>query len=215
MENPFKIMNDERNAIIDLSIKSCSREIKHIVAMEELAECSQEVSKFARNEGDELGLVEEIADIILSLEMINKMNGITKDQITQAINVKLDREHQRHTKPNEPIILTSDFESELSLSLKDKMLNYIPCGNLATTIEPGMVIQSSRYINSKDFGSYYGYDVKGSLTINGKEIPVTIISMKNPSGNDVKHYVIEENDEVARNDLIRKYFLYRPYTNWR
>lgn len=211
IENPYRIFLEERESILDLSINACSREIKHIVAMEELAECAQEVSKFARNEGDKLGLIEEIADVYLSLEMILKMNNIDICQISDAITVKLDRERQRRTKPNEPVVLTTKPTCELLLPTKDKIIKYMPYGKLAEKVESDIVIQSSRIINSRDFATFYGYDVEGNLTINDKEVKVNIISLQNPFEYNVTRYVIDWEDEPARYELIEKYYYYRPY----
>ena len=62
-----------------------------IIVMEELSELSKEVSKVLRDKGDRVGIVEEVADVICSIEYIKNILNISNSEINKAINVKLDR----------------------------------------------------------------------------------------------------------------------------
>lgn len=62
-----------------------------VICMEELAELQQQISKYLRDKGDYLGIVEEIADVKIALEWMTDIMCIDKDDINKAINVKLDR----------------------------------------------------------------------------------------------------------------------------
>ena len=59
-----------------------------IIAMEELNELSQQVSKFVRGRGDYICLVEEIADVLLVMEYIYSCCGIDEKDVVAALEVK-------------------------------------------------------------------------------------------------------------------------------
>ena len=66
-----------------------------IVANEEFAECAQEVSKFLRHKGDHTALLEEVADAVLSIRYIQRICGITDEELYKALNVKVARQAER------------------------------------------------------------------------------------------------------------------------
>ncbi len=68
-----------------------------VIAMEEMAELQQEISKYLRGKGDKVGLTEEIADVILCMEYVRTITGIEPEDISKAMNVKLERMHDRFT----------------------------------------------------------------------------------------------------------------------
>jgi len=65
--------------------------INIIIAMEELGELTQQLSKWIRNKGDKLLITEEVADVIIGLEYVKKVCGIDQEDINKIINIKLDR----------------------------------------------------------------------------------------------------------------------------
>lgn len=93
-ENPG-YSDKQRDNIIKKSIQNCHWKTKCTVAMEELAELQQEVSKKIRGSGDKIGLLEEMADVYICLKYIEKVFEIHPDQILKAIDVKLLREKGR------------------------------------------------------------------------------------------------------------------------
>ena len=79
--------------IYTASINCCSKEVKCMVIMEELAELQQVVSKFARGELKDMDmLLEEMADVMISIDMLERLNGIDDNDLLRALAVKLYRE---------------------------------------------------------------------------------------------------------------------------
>lgn len=62
-----------------------------IIVMEELAELSKEISKELRGKGDEISILEELADVQLCIYYIQEICGISNDALCKAINVKTAR----------------------------------------------------------------------------------------------------------------------------
>ena len=69
-----------------------------VICMEELAELQKEISKQLRNKGDSYGLLEELADVYICLEMLKKMFSYTDNEIARAVKIKLDRFEMRNEK---------------------------------------------------------------------------------------------------------------------
>lgn len=79
--------------IYTASINCCSKEVKCMVIMEELAELQQMVSKFARGELTDMDmLLEEIADVTIGISMLQCLSGLNNDNVLRALKVKLYRE---------------------------------------------------------------------------------------------------------------------------
>lgn len=82
--------------IYTASINCCSKEVKCMVIMEELAELQQMVSKFARGELKDIDmLLEEIADVTIGISMLQRLSGLNNKDVLRALNVKLYREGVR------------------------------------------------------------------------------------------------------------------------
>ena len=62
-----------------------------VVAMEELAELSQEISKTLRGKYNEIGMIEEIADALVGIDYIKELLGISQADIDKAVKVKIKR----------------------------------------------------------------------------------------------------------------------------
>ena len=86
-----------KNAIGDI-LKSETPITNCVICMEELAELQQEISKQLRNKGDSYGLLEELADVYICLEMLKKMFSYTDNEIARAVKIKLDRFERRNEK---------------------------------------------------------------------------------------------------------------------
>ena len=75
------------------SINCCSKEVKCMVIMEELAELQQVISKFVRGELKDMDmLLEEMADVMISIDMLERFSGFDDNTLSHAIAVKLYRE---------------------------------------------------------------------------------------------------------------------------
>ena len=82
--------------IYTASINCCSKEVKCMVIMEELAELQQMVSKFARGELKDIDmLLEEIADVTIGISMLQRLSGLNNKDVLRALKVKLYREGVR------------------------------------------------------------------------------------------------------------------------
>ena len=66
-----------------------------VVAMEELAELTQELSKQIRGEGSRAGLYSEIVDVYIMLSQIEIIYDIKKELVESDIDYKLDRLSER------------------------------------------------------------------------------------------------------------------------
>lgn len=79
-------------------LKSETPSTNCIICMEELAELQQEISKQLRNKGGSYGLLEELADVYICLEMLKQMFNYSSDEIARAVEIKLDRFERRNEK---------------------------------------------------------------------------------------------------------------------
>lgn len=84
--------------VIDDILESETQSINCIICMEELAELQQEISKQLRNKGDTYGLLEELADVYICLDILKKMFNYSSDEIARAVEIKLDRFERRNEK---------------------------------------------------------------------------------------------------------------------
>ena len=62
-----------------------------IIVMEELAELQKEISKFIRRKGDRIGLLEELADVIVCTEYIKDICCISDKELKKMIKIKAER----------------------------------------------------------------------------------------------------------------------------
>lgn len=69
---------------------STNKDRQLLIAMEELAELSQELSKQLRGKGNRVGILEEMADVAIATRYARRVLGITDEELNQAICVKLD-----------------------------------------------------------------------------------------------------------------------------
>lgn len=86
--------------IIDLetisdSIQHYGVENQSTVCMEECAELIQAISKYKRGNQNKENLKEEIADVLICIEMLKQMYGIPSSDIDRWIGKKQKRELER------------------------------------------------------------------------------------------------------------------------
>ena len=82
----------ERKQIVRRSLRKNHWKLKCTVAMEEFAELQQQISKQIRGYGDQLGLLEEMADAYICLNFLESIFNIKPEDLQKAIDVKLERE---------------------------------------------------------------------------------------------------------------------------
>lgn len=81
--------------IIAKSIEHYGEEKQSIVCMEECAELIQAISKELRGKSDRNHLAEEMADVIICIEMLKQIYNITEDEIYSWVINKQERTIER------------------------------------------------------------------------------------------------------------------------
>jgi len=87
----------DRN-IISNSIQHYGRNNQSTVCMEECAELIQAISKAKRGKIDRDNMIEEIADVLICIEMLKQMYMISDEKINKWIEKKQAREVERMEK---------------------------------------------------------------------------------------------------------------------
>lgn len=98
-------MLDMHNEDLERSIEINGEQIKKIITMEECGELIQEISKDLRGKFNHCHMVEEIADVLICIEMLKMIYHVDEKELQDFINYKVDRQKLR------------DMETE---SLKDR-----------------------------------------------------------------------------------------------
>lgn len=62
-----------------------------IIAMEELSELQQAISKILRGKGDKLNVMEELVDVEVVMETVKNTMGITEQELDKMRYIKLKR----------------------------------------------------------------------------------------------------------------------------
>ena len=78
-------------SIVPKSIKHYGEGMQSVVCMEELSELSQAISKEIRGIGDRSNLVEEMADVIICLEILKQIFAVTNVEIEEWVKFKQGR----------------------------------------------------------------------------------------------------------------------------
>ena len=74
--------------VVKRSIEHYGKDLQSTVCMEECAELIQAISKEKRGESDKDHLSEEIADVLICIEMLRQIYNITDDMISEWIQIK-------------------------------------------------------------------------------------------------------------------------------
>lgn len=80
---------------IEEMIDAFGKDTTLIIAMEELAELQQQLSKVYRGKSDTLNLLEEMADVCICIDLIMKVTQLEPEQLEFWINKKMQRNHLR------------------------------------------------------------------------------------------------------------------------
>lgn len=84
--------------IIADSIEHYGKEAQSTVCMEECAELIQAISKEKRGKSDRMHLAEEMADVLICIELLKQIYGITDELILDWIKAKQTRIIERMKK---------------------------------------------------------------------------------------------------------------------
>ena len=85
-------------SVIDRSVDHYGEEIQSTVCMEECAELIQAISKAKRGKINHDNMIEEIADVLICIEMLKQMYMISDEKINKWIEKKQAREAERMEK---------------------------------------------------------------------------------------------------------------------
>lgn len=81
--------------VVQRSIEHYGKDVQSTVCMEECAELIQAISKEKRGKSDKDHLAEEMADVIICIEMLKQIYNITEDEIYSWIINKQERTIER------------------------------------------------------------------------------------------------------------------------
>ena len=87
----------DKNIIVE-SIEHYGSDMQTTVCMEECAELIQAISKMKRGKGLKSNLIEEMADVLICIEILKQVHGISDIEIGMWIKRKQDRivERMKH-----------------------------------------------------------------------------------------------------------------------
>lgn len=91
----------DKTKILKNAIAIYGEPLQHVVAMEECSELIKEISKGLRGEGNEINMVEEIADVTIMIDQLKLMHHISDKEVEDEINFKLLRINDRLQKEME------------------------------------------------------------------------------------------------------------------
>ena len=74
--------------VVKRSIEHYGKDLQSTVCMEECAELIQAISKEKRGKSDKSHLAEEMADVIICIEMLKEIYSISDDMISEWIQIK-------------------------------------------------------------------------------------------------------------------------------
>lgn len=95
MNSDIELSEKDRRRIIRKSVETQPQRTKCTIAMEEFAELQQQVSKQIRGYDDRIGLLEEMADAYIYLELLKSIFNISEEDMQKAVDVKLERERRK------------------------------------------------------------------------------------------------------------------------
>lgn len=67
-----------------------------IIMMEEFSEATKEISKILRGEGDDVALLEEMADVQICVYKFQRLFGITDDTFNKALTIKIQQFDEKY-----------------------------------------------------------------------------------------------------------------------
>ena len=81
-------MIEVNSYVMKQTIEHYGKDVQSTVCMEECAELIQAISKEKRGKSDKSHLAEEMADVIICIEMLKEIYSISDDMISEWIQIK-------------------------------------------------------------------------------------------------------------------------------
>ena len=118
-EEKYRAASTVRNPLFDQVVKEYSKfdkEINFVICVEELAELLQVISKFYRQKGDRLNLIEELGDSVICIETMKQIFDITQEEL-DAESIKRQQIQDCTKKESSVLYVTevADVMHEISL----------------------------------------------------------------------------------------------------
>ena len=86
--NKMHILGEVNSYVVKRAIEHYGKDVQSTVCMEECAELIQAISKEKRGKSDKSHLAEEMADVIICIEMLKEIYSISDDMISEWIQIK-------------------------------------------------------------------------------------------------------------------------------
>lgn len=93
-------LNEDRKAKISQILKNYGDKAEKGKAIEEMSELSDEIFKDLLGELDRDHLVEELADVLITLQHLVNIYNISEEEILEKIDYKLNRQFNRMEEEN-------------------------------------------------------------------------------------------------------------------
>ena len=81
--------------VVKKSIEHYGADLQTVVCMEECAELIQAISKMKRGKDNRYNLIEEIADVMICIEILKQVYGISDNEIQNYVCQKQNRSIER------------------------------------------------------------------------------------------------------------------------
>lgn len=81
-------MIEVNSYVVKRAIEHYGKDVQSTVCMEECAELIQAISKEKRGKSDKSHLAEEMADVIICIEMLKEIYSISDDMMSEWIQIK-------------------------------------------------------------------------------------------------------------------------------
>ena len=104
--------------VVQLSIEHYGKDVQSTVCMEECAELIQAISKEKRGKSDKDHLAEEMADVLICIQMLRQIYDIPEDSIESHIAIKQERIMRRIEKD----VQSTDTNAEIIRNMTDEEL---------------------------------------------------------------------------------------------
>lgn len=93
---------DEMDSLIDDALQKQSDKFDvmtrlKIIAVQECSELIKELTDNMRGKGDPVGILEEMADVIICMNTIQRIYEISDEDLAKAVNVKLAIWREKHS----------------------------------------------------------------------------------------------------------------------
>ncbi len=88
----------DNQKILNLAIETYGEAPQKLMLIEEMAELTKEICKNFRGKNNKVEITEEIADVLIMIEQIKILLGITDKDVMQTMNYKIERLGERLNK---------------------------------------------------------------------------------------------------------------------